>query len=105
MKKSIKLPVYLLFFFFFQHCNENTPTHPGLEKGVVLDDSRPSLSGCEWGLSVKGEIFIPTYLPKQYQRNNLNVWVEYEKTDSTIACGYGQSSFEKIQLLRIEPRK
>ena len=85
-------------------CGKRNESDIQPENGIVLNYGDPSVDGCGWMLVINKVVYSPVNLNASFQKDSLNVVVEYQPLNSTFKCGWGTTGYQQIKITNIKRR-
>ena len=81
----------MLLFMIVSGCkkenNSNTKTKtPGVGNAMILDTGPVAADGCGWLIKVGSNYYHADNLPEQFQKDSLNVNIDYNPSTSKFQC-------------------
>ncbi len=95
MKRII--PFALLMIMTLSSCNKED----NFESAVVRDFGDPAVDGCGWVVDISSIIYKPKNLPTEFEVDNLEVKMKYDKLDSKTNCGFALDVYDEIHIKEI----
>lgn len=93
--------VFLLFSLMGAGCEKSNETNILTGNGLILYYGDPAVDGCGWVIEVKDTTYYPTNLDPKFQKDNLEVTVNYRILSSTWNCGWRDPGYQEIELSKI----
>ncbi|HAQ69972.1 MAG TPA: hypothetical protein DCR48_03255 [Flavobacteriales bacterium] len=87
----------LLAAFITLSCDKND-----FVDATVYDFGEPALDGCGWVIEVGSEIYKPTNLASQYQIDQLEIKIDFEKLSSRANCGLLPNAYQEIEINKVK---
>ncbi len=87
----------LLAAFIILSCDKND-----FVDATVYDFGEPAVDGCGWVIEVGSEFYKPTNLEPQYQIDQLEIKIDFEKLSSRANCGLLPNAYQEIEIIKIK---
>ena len=65
---------------------------------TVYDYGDPALDGCGWVVEVGNEIYKPTNLAPELQKDRLVIQIDFDKLNSRANCGLMPDAYQEIEI-------
>lgn len=72
------------------------------EAAVIKDFGDPAVDGCGWVVEVATIIYKPQNLPSEFEIDNLDVNIIYDKLTNKADCGLAQNLYQEIYIKEIQ---
>jgi len=93
---------YILFFVLIGATTQSCIPDENFLPGTIIDSGDPALDGCGWLLEVGTFTYKPTELDAAFQKDGLQVNVEFTETNTSISCGLVGTEYDEITIQEIQ---
>ena len=102
IKRILAATVILFFLIEGIGCDSKTESEFHKQNGLVLYYGSPAVDGCGWMIRINKVDYSPVNLDANFQKDGLNVVVDYQILTSTFSCGDGVGRYQQIKIVSIK---
>lgn len=57
--------------------------------GLIINTGPVAVDGCDWTITIDGKVYHPENLDTFFKQDSMTMYMDYQLTDDTFICGWG----------------